>query len=289
MRVLRLVVIFGVLAMPASASAWGYEGHEVVADLARAYMSPAVLAKVDAILSTDQDNNLTPHDMPSEATWADRFRGAGHPETGAWHFVDTELDKPNLRQACFDYPPSGPLASRGPAQDCVINKIDEFAKELADPATTAPERLLALKFLLHFVGDLHQPLHASDNHDKGGNCVLLALGGPRAVNLHSYWDTAVVQAMGTDPAVIARTLAAKITPAMKTAWEKGDTKDWALEAYQVSKSTVYTIGSKPGCDGDQGAVSLPAGYDQSAQAAAAIQLEKAGVRLALLLNNALGH
>ena len=60
-----------------------------------------------------------------------------------------------------------------------MDKVREFAAELAAPTTAQAERLLALKYLLHFVGDQHQPLHASDNHDRGGNCVLLALGGAR--------------------------------------------------------------------------------------------------------------
>ena len=62
-------------------------------------------------------------------------------------------------------------ASAGSAQDCVVDKIDEFEAELASPSTAPAERLLALKYLLHFIGDLHQPLHASDNEDRGGNCV----------------------------------------------------------------------------------------------------------------------
>jgi len=168
--------------LPANAFAWGFEGHEIVADIARAYMTPAALATVDAMLAADTDT-LTPHDMLSEATWADRYRGAGHPETASWHFVDTELDHPDLKAACFGFPAQAAVASQGPAQDCIVDKIDAFSRELADATTAAPERLLALKYLLHFVGDVHQPLHASDNHDRGGNCVLLALGGPRTVNL----------------------------------------------------------------------------------------------------------
>ena len=129
MRMYGLIMAFGLLALPAAASAWGYEGHEVVADIARAYMNPVVQAKVNAMLATDIDNTLTGHDMASEATWADRFRSAGHAKTGAWHFVDTELDEPNLRDACFGYPAGGPMASQGPAQDCIISKIDAFTKE----------------------------------------------------------------------------------------------------------------------------------------------------------------
>jgi hypothetical protein len=273
-------------ALPSPLFAWGYEGHEVVATIARAELTPAVRAKVDAILATDTDP-LTGHDMASEATWADAYRSHGHRETAQWHFVDTEIDgSADLDAGCFGHPASADPASAGPAQDCVVDKVREFAAELAASTTTPGERLLALKYLIHFVGDLHQPLHASDNHDRGGNCVLLALGGSRTQNLHGYWDTAVVEAIGSDPAAVAATLRARITPAARAGWQHGDATTWAQEAFSIARSTVYTAGSQPGC-GDAAPVALPAGYDVRAQAAAALQLERAGVRLGAMLNSAL--
>ncbi len=273
------------LHFPVGALAWGVEGHEIVAAIARGYLTPQVREKVDQMLAADQDP-LTPHDMLAEAIWADRYR-SGHPETGGWHFVDIELEHPDLQSACFGFPAANP-ASQGPAQDCIVNKVMEFTKELADVATQAPERLLALKFLLHFVGDMHQPLHVSDNHDKGGNCVLVSLGGPRAVNFHSYWDTGVIQGLPEDPQAAADALVRRITPENKTAWEKGDPQTWAMEGFDIAKNVVYTIGSKPGCAPDPSPISLPTGYDKIARDTAAGQLEKAGVRLAAILNGALG-
>ena len=266
-----LIAIAAALALsaPAPALAWGYEGHEVIADIARDLLTPAVRAKVDALLATD-------------------FRSAGHRETAQWHFVDVELAKPDLTAACFGLPPAGGAASAGPAQDCVVDKVEEFERELADARTPAPERLLALKFLLHFVGDLHQPLHASDNQDRGGNCVRVALGGPRTTNLHSYWDTAVVQALGSDPQAVAASLEAQIIPADRKTWQAGDPRTWAKEAFGVAQNVAYTIGSQPGCNPDAALITLPNGYTQKAQAAAALQLKRAGVRLALELNRALG-
>ncbi len=123
------------------------------------------------MLASDTDP-LTPKDFAGRATWADKYRNA-HRGTAAWHFVDIEIDQPNLEDACFGFPslPTGQFASTGPAQDCVVNKIDEFSVELKSPSTPPAERLLALKFLIHFIGDLHQPLHAADHHDRGGNCI----------------------------------------------------------------------------------------------------------------------
>ena len=291
MRGLTLCAAAALLAAaaPSVASAWGYEGHEILADIARGYLTPAARAKVDAMLAADADNGLTTHDMAEESTWADRWRSAGHSETAPWHFTDEELDRPDLAAACFGFPADGPLASQGPAQDCLVHKVEEFSKELGNPATPAPERLAALKYLLHFVGDLHQPLHAADNHDRGGNCVLLSLGGSRSVNLHSYWDTTVVQALGNDPSAVAASLVDQITPAQKAAWERGDARAWQADSYAVAKASVYTLGSKPGCDRDEAPISPPAGYAIAARAAAAVQLQKAGVRLALVLNRALAN
>ncbi len=271
---------------PAPALAWGYEGHEVVAAIARSYLTPDVRRTVDAMLAADPDT-LTARDMLSRATWADSWRSHEHPETASWHFVDLELDAPDLRTACFGFPPSAHPASAGPAQDCVVDKVDAFAAELADLATPAPERLLALKYLLHFVGDLHQPLHASDNHDKGGNCVRIALGGRRTGTLHGYWDTIVVEEQGTDPQQLADQLIGAITLVDKAAWEQGDAASWAMEAFGVARTVAYRLGSQPGCGQDMAPIPLPPGYDAAARIAAARQLEKAGVRLALLLNRAL--
>jgi hypothetical protein len=202
--------------------------------------------------------------------------------------VDIELDRPDLAGACFGFPAPAHPASAGPAQDCLVDRLNTFTRELADPATDPAERIVALKYVLHFVGDLHQPLHAADNHDHGGNCVQLGLGGPRTVNLHSFWDTRVVEAMGSDPLAIADGLRAEITPATKAAWERGDVRGWAMESYGVAKANVYSIGSAPGCDSGSGPIPLPAGYEVNAKKVAALQLQKAGVRLALILNRALG-
>ena len=113
--------------------------------------------------------------MASEAIWADHLREANPSgaceRTSRWHFVDIEIGSPNIDQACFNHPvlPAGIWASEGPAKDCIIDKIMQFETELAQRTMPAPERLLALKFLFHFIGDLHQPLHAADESDRGGN------------------------------------------------------------------------------------------------------------------------
>lgn len=266
------------------ALAWGDKGHEIIAAIARDRLTPQAKAWVDGILATDTDT-LTAPDMVSRATWADKWRN-GHRETASWHFVDLELPDPDLKTACFGYPAASDPPSAGPAQDCIVDKLGEFEKELGTLSTAPAERLLALKFVLHFVGDIHQPLHASDNQDRGGNCVPVSLGHQRTSNLHSFWDTIVLAPLGDDPAVIAKTLEADITPDEAKAWSTGPAEAWAEDSYAVAKADVYTIGSPSGCASDRAPIELSDAYQTHALATAKTQIEKAGVRLAWVLNGA---
>jgi hypothetical protein len=282
-----LFVVCAVLAAAGPAAAWGDLGHEVTALIAYRHLAPVARAKVDALLAADTDT-LTPPDFASRATWADKYR-TGHRETAAWHFVNIELDHPDLASACFGFPAlaAGQLASQGPAQDCVVNKIDEFAAELRRPSTPQAERILALKFLMHFVGDLHQPLHAADHDDRGGNCIGLSPSPDgHDTNLHAYWDTGAVEALGGSAGAIAATLDARITPADRTAWSAGTPRTWAMESFQLGREDVYALPSRPTC-ADHGSVALTAAYQATARRDAALQLEKAGLRMAVLINRAL--
>ncbi|MBB2204251.1 S1/P1 nuclease [Gluconacetobacter takamatsuzukensis] len=278
-------LLLGLLALPQKAGAWGVEGHQVVAALAWDYLTPASRHALDAILASDHDTTTRP-DLMSRAVWADVWRRT-HPETGEWHFVDIEIDHPDLPSACHGFPASSVPASAGPAQDCVIDRLDAFAHELADPATSPDERALALKYVVHFVADMHQPLHAADHHDKGGNCVRLALGGPRTVNLHSYWDTVAVSEVDPDAQHLATRLFHEITVDQKQEWEQGDPTAWVQQSFELARADAYSIGSPPGCRQDAAPMALPPGYDAMARGVVTEQLKKAGVRLALLLNRAL--
>jgi hypothetical protein len=100
----------------------------------------------------------------------------------------------------------GMPASSGPPNACVVDKIEQFAAELANPATNPGEKLLALKFLINFVGDMHQPLHAADDHDQGGNQVQVSAPGFPPGKLHHYWDTEFITRMSSDPNELANEL-----------------------------------------------------------------------------------
>jgi hypothetical protein len=269
------------------AGAWGDLGHKATALIAYRHLSPKARSALDTLLASDTDP-LTAPDFASRATWADKYR-TDHRETAAWHFIDIEIDHPDVDAACYGFPTLGNArpASEGPAQDCVVNKIDEFAAELKSPATAHAERLLALKFLIHFVGDVHQPLHAADHNDRGGNCIGLDSESGHARNLHAYWDVDVVEALGRSPQEIADRLDARVTPQEMQLWTAAHPKDWALESFEIARRDVYALPSRPTCQA-RGAVALSEVYQNQARQDAAALLLKSAIRLASMLNGALG-
>jgi hypothetical protein len=143
----------------------------------------------------------------------------------------------------------------------------------------------SLKFLLHFVGDMHQPLHSSDHNDRGGNSVKVTVNGfphKSKDNLHGFWDTQFVDALGRTPAALAKQLLAQITSEQEAEWKQGTPDDWAMEAFNIAFDDVY--GDPP----LSGAVQLDAAYVPRAEKDVALQLCRAGARLAAVLNKALG-
>lgn len=285
MRKPRLILAVLATLACAPAAAWGDLGHRVTALIAYRHLLPTARARLDALLASD-DDPLTAPDFASRATWADKYRN-GHRETAAWHFVDIEIDHPDLQGACYGFPALAldQAASQGPAQDCVVNKIDQFSAELGNPRTPAAERLLALKFLIHFMGDLHQPLHAADHQDRGGNCIVLAPPQDLQGNLHAYWDVAVVEAQGTSAAEIAGKLDASLGAGDLEQWTQGSSRSWALDTFEVGRRDVYALASPPTCQ-NGGSVSLSSEYRLQAKKDAALQLLKAAIRLAAVLNGA---
>jgi hypothetical protein len=296
------------LATPHVACAWGNTGHRVIALIALDRLTPAARARIDGLLQRDSDH-LVDATFDGWATWADAYRLQA-PGTESWHFIALEISggstNADIAAACHGLPPLSPgaLASEGPVDDCIVNKLTEFVAELRDPRTSDAETIVALKFLIHFVGDIHQPMHVADNHDSGGNCVRVTFPGAYSgMNLHSYWDTFVVwpTVIGTVDSqkspilrdLIAGILKDNITDAKTAKWTDGLPDDlaagtlsrkWALESFAIAQSTAYDHLPVAARCGDDPPVALSPEYQASARAAAMMQLEKAGVRLAFLLN-----
>src|ERR1700730_10254088 len=165
------------------AQGWGQEVHSIVAEIAQRRLDADTLKKVKILLGGEIS-------LASIASWADDYR-AGHEETAGWHFVDIPYDH-------FNYVPAVDCKADPKRGDCVINAIMRAREALGDCWRTREERLDALKFLVHFVGDVHQPLHAAartDPHtgtgDQGGNLVEVTFFGQKN-NLHWVWDTGLI-------------------------------------------------------------------------------------------------
>jgi hypothetical protein len=289
-----IVSLLTLAALPQQAAAWGDDGHKAVALVAQDYLTPSVRKQVDAMLAADTDP-LTKHDIANEATWADKYRDSNnrrdhYEATKRWHFVDLEISDPDMTVACFGRKPlpPGTPASVGDKMACVVDKVAQFAAELEAPGTDAEERLFALKFLLHFVGDMLQPLHASDNNDAGGNSIKVMVDGfPHKAKdeLHGFWDTQFVEAIARPPAALAKKLLAQITPDQVAQWKEGTFDDWAMEAFDLGFTDVY---GDPPLSKDT-VQHLDSAYVDRAEKDIALQLSKAGVRLAAVLNKALGR
>lgn len=270
-----------VVSLPAHA--WGPEGHAIVADIAEAHLTPAAGAQVAQLLTLDGHNHLD-----EIASWPDEIRRS-RPETAPWHFVDIPL-------AASNYDPARDCAGG----NCVIVKMVEFTRILSNPSADPAARAEALKWVVHFAGDLHQPLHAEDSNDRGGNDVHLTYFG-KHTNLHAIWDGAIIehetrlqlgpnytvdhQAIG----VVSQSLDATITNAERQEWAPTGLTDnfqpwvvsWAVEAHAAAQTVAY-----PDLPADmQGDWSNA--YQAQAWPVVEVQLQRAGVRLAEILNEAL--
>jgi len=299
------------LLTPVETRAWSAEGHMIVglvADrLLQAQETPAH-NKLAELLAGDKSNSWTKTDIAGEATWADVLlekSQEGRFATTKWHYIKLDPNNPDLTKACFGKPAprAGAPASYGLKDDCIVNKIEQFSKELRDPATSEPERLKALQFLLNLVGDIHDPLNTIEHDDKDGRCVALLLTGAKTpIRLNAYWDDALVaEAEGKDPAKAAADIVAGLTPAEVRKWSSGTPTDWAQESYQVAKEVAYSFARAVPRDSPVDKYTFPArkgesdpcgpvpvyrvdaAYRDRALAAVKEQLAKAGVRLAFLL------
>jgi hypothetical protein len=299
------------LCITSAAHAFADKGHQVIALVARANLKPVAIKEVDRLLALDttalpmRDGGKTSDSFDRQATWADYYRdtqrGPGVSVESIhsyhWHFVDIELRGGSLETACYGFPQleRGVLASRGVDPDCIVNKIEQFAAELASEAVPDEEKVLALKYLMHFVGDIHQPLHTTDDMDKGGNAKQATVPGaivPRS--LHSHWDSTFVDMVGLavgaprgDPRSVSAALRAP-TAFEKESWlGKPLPRRWALESYSLGQARVYGALPQPQVTGAKALYVLDDKYVAQATQLVALQLNRAGHRLAAILNDAL--
>ena len=249
--------------LPAGAHAWGGDGHRIVAWIAEAELPAATRDRIHQLLQGD-----IAYSLAGASLWAD-FMTQERPETKPWHYVDIPL-----HETAFS-------AERDCAGgDCVVARITYFNQILADPLRPREERREALKFLVHFVADLHQPLHCATRDDKGGNLTLVSFYGA-SMNLHQVWDSGLIARLTDDPRAMAKRLHSTISPYARKKWQSGNPEDWANEAHRVARLVTYgelPTEQRPEIDNN---------YLDKARPMVERQLQRAGMRLAHLLRTAL--
>jgi hypothetical protein len=264
--------------------AWGPQGHRTVGAIAERLLSPTTHEMVLKLLADDRDKFGNPSGrstLESVSMWADEIRGtpADHP---SWHYDDVPV--------CG----SEPKARYCPGRQCNSEQLKRLIGVLADTGAAAGERNEALKWVVHLVGDIHQPLHAADNGDRGGNDVPVALAGVATrgrENLHSAWDTELVQL-----ALHARNrqqvpadvdaLAAEARSLVAQAGQ-GSPDSWASESNNLARNVAYHFAGFV-CQGvPQRIVVLDAAYQKDAEAIVRERVLLAGARLAALLDETL--
>ncbi|MBV8145587.1 MAG: S1/P1 nuclease [Gammaproteobacteria bacterium] len=271
------------LAAPA-AMAWGPQGHRTIGAIADRLLTPAAHAAVLQILADDRDKFGNPSGrttLESVSVWADEVRGTAA-ERPAWHYDDIPV--------CG----SADEARYCPDGQCNTEEIKRLAVALGDESSTARERDEALKWLVHLVGDIHQPLHAADNADHGGNLVAVALEGVHTrgrENLHRAWDNDLVQRALHEshrqrPPRAIDALASEAAH-LEREVGRGDPDSWARESNNLARNVAYRFAGFACNSVPQGIVVLDRAYLDAAEVVVRERLLLAGARLATLLNSTL--
>jgi hypothetical protein len=263
-------ILIAQLLNPGAAWAWGQQGHSIVAEIAQRRLTPAATARIQEILGINVS-------LASNASWADDVRQA-RPETRRWHFV-------NLPLTDTAYDPARHCAPSAKTGDCILNAIERASATLGDPSRDRSSRLEALKFVVHLVGDLHQPLHTVLEDQGGNQFPVRFFSDPTGrytldTQLHKVWDDLLIGYCYWNWGAYVAYLEAEWLPAHPESELAGGTPvDWMLESHRVAARVAYA-------DLTRG-MALDAAYVARAKPSLDRQLAAAGVRLAKTLNSIL--
>jgi hypothetical protein len=243
--------------------AWAPEGHEIIALVAEQRLEPSARKSVQALLGRTL--------LTEAANWADQVRNQ---QTAPWHYVNIEISE-------NQYEP----AKHCPNNQCVIGQIERFRRVLANRSASVRQRQKALKYLIHFIGDLHQPLHAGENHDRGGNDVQVEFLGQttnpfnrKPWNLHAVWDSGILERYDPDPRRFADTLRVWLESRSDQTLLSGSVADWAMQSHDIARDHAYDFPSDRKLGEEYYTRNVPIVSEQ---------LARAGARLAHILNLAL--
>jgi len=258
MRRFSALTLSFILAIMVSAPAWawGKTGHRVTGQIANAYLSRGASNAVHDILGVE--------DLAEASTWPDFMRSSGgdfwRGEASSYHYVTIPKNQ--------TYTEAG-----APERGDAITALAKFRKVLRDDNASLKDKQLALRFTIHIIGDLHQPMHAGDGTDRGGNDFSMTFFG-NLTNLHRVWDSGLIKQEDLSYSEFSNWLERRITPEQVKAWSVIDPVIWAEESAAI-RDTIYPTG-----DRDE-----KWGYVYDNRATMRTRLSQSGIRLSAYLND----
>ena len=254
---LAALLLFDLLTVKPAFS-WFDKGHRVVGLIAQAHLNTAARREIDKILAA----NTT---LADASVWPDH-EGRSIRDFDPLHYVSIPEHAAGYDQArdC-------------PERNCMVEALTWFSAVVADKNAPIMTRRLALRFVAHLVGDMHQPLHAGRAADRGGVDIRVSYR-EQSTNLHFFWDRELVELEPGNEEDIAKRLTANLTEEERLQWQAGDPKQWTNESLTLVQSHAYTTGPSGELSDD---------YVGKARPIVRTRLVQAGLRLAWLLNRAL--
>ncbi|WP_341679384.1 S1/P1 nuclease [Niveibacterium sp. SC-1] len=258
--------------LPNTSWAWGAQGHHITGRVAEAFLAPRTRIAIQDLLGGET--------LADASTWMDQEKRPLGPAKAQWHYSNQAV--------------CGAPAIRCPRGNCLTTRLPALIEEVGDARLSQAQRAAALRMVIHLMGDLHQPLHVANNEDRGGNDVTVIFAGARKAlerNLHEVWDVELVkqELRGISEEQYAEQLIVSAKTNLD-AIRRGGLGEWSSHGYTLAREVAYA--DLPGwqCSRTPPTVStLDARYLTTGRAVVRAQLRDAGVRLADVLNRALGH
>ena len=250
----RTLITTGSLLAASPALAWGANGHRITGAIAEQNLSGLAKANVQLLIGSET--------LAEAATWPDDMKSDPAPfwqkTASPWHYVTVaagDIYKPSM----------------APAEGDAITALTRFTATLQDPTAGLEDKRIALRFVVHIIGDLHQPLHVGRGNDRGGNDTSVAFFN-RPTNLHSLWDSGLIEQKQLSFSEYASFLSRSITPENVVAWSDPRPGTWMTESVKL-REQIYPQDPK-----------LSWSYAYQHRSALDERLKQAGVRIATYLN-----
>jgi hypothetical protein len=263
------VTVLGVMTLAAlqsrEALAWGRMAHRAATRLAETRLTPQARAAIRELLEPGES-------LADASTWADE-NSRSIPGSAAWHYVNVPI-------SARRYTP------RDCRDNCVVSRLEEFRRILADPNAPVRRKRMALRFVVHLVEDAHQPMHVGDNRDRGGNAVQVQFFRDDLTNLHQVWDSGLLRVGYRHERDLVDDLIGLARRPGAERWSRSDVEDWINESLDAARAayrmpvtgTMIGPGTRLGRE-----------YQDANLPVAVLRLAQAGYRLSDVLNECLSR